>query len=177
MNVTSKFILEHGSWISLEQYLNNCHKQRPMHKGLRINDWKLVSFYNEWEHPPTIPIREGHKKILIGMKASPMISSWHLCRGAIADKMGYSLGHRGDIPTQIFPLSSNFLLTKKGGLVDLRDVLIWKSKLWAYDSKPLSPSHLCCPIEYTNTVVFYNIHLKKGPYTKKAWKKGAALQW
>jgi len=113
----------------LEQYLDTCHEQRMMRKGHWINDWWLLSLYSGWERPPTIPNREGYKKTLLGMKASPMIPAWHTCHSAITNAMGHSLGHRGDfidLTIKTFPLSSNFLSTKKANLVDLYDILFGK---------------------------------------------------
>jgi len=95
------------------------------------------------------------------MEASTMISAWHLCHSAIDETMGHSLGHRGDSTVKIFSLSSNFISTKKGGLVDLRDILIWKRELRACEYALFSPSHLCFPSECTNTVVCYRTHLKR----------------
>jgi len=82
-----------------------------MHERHRIISWQLASLYKGGGHPQTIPNRKAHKKTLPGMEASPMISIWHLCHGAIADKMGHSLGHRGDLTVKnispIFKFSFN----------------------------------------------------------------------
>jgi len=95
------------------------------------------------------------------MEASPIISAWHLCHDVIDDTMGHSLGYRGDLTVKIFLLSSNFLSTKNGGLVDLCDILIWKRELWAYESTLLSLLHHYSLGECTNTAVYYKTRLKR----------------
>ena len=95
------------------------------------------------------------------MEASAMISAWHLCHNVIVDMMGHSLRHQSDLTVKIFPLSSNFLSTKNGGLVDLCDILIWKRELWAYESTLLSLLHHYSLGECTNTAVYYKTRLKR----------------
>jgi len=82
--------------------------------------------------------------------------------------MGHSLWLRGDLTVKILSLSSNFLLTKKGGLMDLRGTWTVKSELWAYESALSSPSHLYYPIECINIVACCKTHLKRSPSLNKA---------
>jgi len=100
--------------------------------------------------------------------------------------MGHSLWLWGDLIVKTLPLSSNFLLTKKGGLEDLCGLCgTWtlKSELWASEFALLSSSHPCYPVNYTNIAACCRIiqkdrHLWTKPQKMtiatngERWKKG-----
>jgi len=83
----------------------------------------------------------------------------------------HSLWLRCDLTVKTLPLSSNFMLTNKGGLVDLRGAWTVKSELWACEFALSSPLHLYYPVECINIAACCNIHLKRSPSLAKAWKK------
>ena len=81
--------------------------------------------------------------------------------------MGHSLWLRCDLTVKTLPVSSNFLLTKKGGLVDLHGTWTVKSELWACESPVSTPSYLYYPVECVNISARCKIHPKgRHPSTK-----------
>jgi len=89
--------------------------------------------------------------------------------------MGHFLWLRCDLTVKTLSLSSNFLLTKKGGLLDLRGTWTIKNELWACKSALSSPSHFYYPIECINTTTCYKTRPKRSPSLDKYWKKKQRL--